>query len=160
MRTVPLSIYRPQQNRLAYNIAAADNDNVLALQLNAIVRQSCHAGTRSTGSKTAAAHEHITDILRIQAVYVLVRRNCRAHVIAVDMLRHRHHRHNTGNVTVTVQLFDDADNLLLRSIGRAGDNFFCKAVKSTLFFADSIKALLGLWTFVVKIGSFSEPILP
>ena len=118
------SILLQQQyaHRLAYNITAADNDNVLALQLNAIVRQCCHAGTRSAGSKTAAAHEHITDILRIQAVHVLVRRNCRAHVIAVDMLRHRHHRHNTGNVTVTVQLFDDADNLLLRSIGRAGDN--------------------------------------
>ena len=109
-------------HRLANNITAADNYNVLAFQLNAIVRQSCHAGTRSAGSKTAAAHEHITDILRIQAVYVLVRRNRCAHVIAVDMLRHRHHRHNTGNVTVTVQLFDDADNLFLRSIGRAGDN--------------------------------------
>ena len=112
---------------LAHHIATADNHYILAVQLDAIMLQGSHASPGRAGRPLAATHEHIATVLGIQAVHILIRRNSRAHSVAINMLGHGHHGQNAGHITVTVQLLHYPDNLFFAGCAGQLDYLGCAA---------------------------------
>ena len=106
-------LQKQQRYRLANYIAAADNDDVLSFELDPVMGQRSHTGPRRTRSPAAASQKDFADALGIEAVHVFARGNDRTNSIAVDMLRHRHHRQDTCNIAVMVESFDHGNDLIL-----------------------------------------------
>ena len=115
-------IPRQQQlrQRLADDVAAADDDGMLAGQGNFVVIQYCHDRPWRAGRPWALAGGHQPDVQGMQRIHILVRIDAANDNIRIDLARHRHHRQNTADFRIPVQLFDQFQNLLLGRFPRQG----------------------------------------
>ena len=78
--------------------------------------QNCHTRTRSTGCVRITSSKEFTYISIAKAINIFAGSNGCTNCSFVNMLRHRHHWQNTGNISVAIYFFDKANHFFFRSI--------------------------------------------
>ena len=105
----------------AHDLAAADDDRLLARRVDAVRGEELHAAGRRRGDVERRAEVEVAGVDGMEAVDVLVRRDGVRHLRLVDVLRERKLDEDPVDLVVRVQLVDEREHVRLGRVRRQPD---------------------------------------
>ena len=120
-RRVRLLARQQHGNRLAHDVAAADHDGVLALDVHPRELDQLDDAVGRARQEAALPDEHLADVDGREAVDVLLRRDRVDDRLVADVLRHGQLHEDAVDRRIGVEVLHELDERLLRRLGRQAD---------------------------------------
>jgi hypothetical protein len=103
---------------LADDVAPADHNGVLAVQLDAVPLEKLHDPGRRARRKRALVHEQLADVQRMEPIHVLIRVDRKQDFPGIDLARQRKLDQDAVDVLALVQLVHEAEQVIFRRLRR------------------------------------------
>ena len=144
-------------DRLADDLAPADDDGVAALDLDAVLLEQHHHARRSRRQEGRAPEIEAAGARRVEAVDVLSLVDGREHAALVELLRHRQLDEDAVDLVVCVQALEHGEQLVL---GRVGGKAFVVARHAGLDRCSVLVPDVDLGSRIVADEDGREPDVP
>ena len=149
-----VAVQQQHGHRLADDVRTADHHALLALGVDAVFVDQLHHARGRAGDEVKVAHHDFADIDRMERVHVLFGVDRVDDRLLGDVVRHRQLAQDARDLRAPVQLVDQAEQLVLRGLGRQG---VFLAVKSALGARFLLVAHIDLAGGVVAHDDDREP---
>lgn len=116
-RGVAIALLHHQRgHRLADDVAASENDTLLARSLDIVTVQKGHDAQRSGRDEARQSDVHATDVDGVETVHVLAVVDSHDDLLLVDMLRQRQLNDEAIDILVFVEAVNTSQQLFLRHV--------------------------------------------